>query len=206
MDEFYWERNPGAPFGLLIRIATTYLHPEVDQLEELQRRAQRPGDEEMRAFKAELRAAVSDPGQVPGDELSRHVEYEDGGPGAFLRRLWRDLYGEEPPVAARGLFAPDPELRKLGTSELLAMVPSGRVSVLRRGRALMELGRRASDDTALLPDVAVMIRDPGNRRRSTIGAVSVSQLGTAGLLAGGGGPAAALARELAAEWPAGRAV
>jgi hypothetical protein len=66
----------------------------------------------------------------------------------------------------------------------------------------MELGRRASEDTALLPDVALMIRDVGNRRRITIGAVSVSQLGTAGLLAGGGA-AAALARELAAEWPAG---
>jgi hypothetical protein len=35
------------------------------------------------------------------------------------------------------------------------------------------------------------------------GAVSVSQLGTAGLIAGGGRPAAVLARELAAQWPAG---
>jgi hypothetical protein len=106
VDEFYWERDPGAPFGLLIRIATACLHPEAEQLEELQLRARRPGDEEMRAFKAELRAAVSDPGQVPGDEMSRHVEYEDGSPGAFLCRLWRDLYGEEPPAAADGLFAP----------------------------------------------------------------------------------------------------
>ena len=40
-----------------------------------------------------------------------------------------------------------------------------------------------------------MIRDAGNRRLITVGAVSVSQLGTAGLLAGGGRPAAALARE-----------
>jgi hypothetical protein len=198
VDEFYWKRDPGAPFGLLIRIATACLHPEAGQLGELQLRARRPGDEEMRAFKAELRAAVSDPGRVPGDELSRHVECEDGSPGAFLRRLWRDLYGEEPPAAAGGLLAPDLELRELAAGELLAMVPSGRVSVLRRGRALLELGRRACDDTALLPDVALMIRDPGNRRRITIGAVSVSQLGTAGLLAGGGGPAAALARELAA--------
>jgi hypothetical protein len=43
---FCWERDPGAPFGLLIRIATAYLHSEVDQLEELRRRARRPGDEE----------------------------------------------------------------------------------------------------------------------------------------------------------------
>jgi hypothetical protein len=91
----------------------------------------------------------------------------------------------------------------LGNGELLAMVPSARVSVLRRGRALMELGRRASFDTALLEEVAVMVRHAGNRRLITVGTVSVSQLGTAGLLAGGGGPAAALAWELAAEWPAG---
>ena len=43
-----------------------------------------------------------------------------------------------------------------------------------------------------------MIRDLGNRRLITVGAVSVSQLGTAGLLVGGG-EAVALARELAAE-------
>jgi hypothetical protein len=203
VDEFYWERDPGAPFGLLIRIATACLHPEADQLGELQLRARRPGDEEMRAFKAQLRAAVSDPGRVPGDELSRHVEYKDGSPGAFLRRLWRDLYGDEPPGMGDGLFAPDPELRELDTGELLAMVSSARVSVLRRGRALLELGRRATGDTALLEEVAVMVRDPGNRRLITVGAVSVSQLGTAGLLAGGGRPPAALAWELAAEWPAG---
>lgn len=203
MDEFYWERDPAAPFGILIRIATSYLHPEVDELEALQRRAQRHDDEEMRAFKAELRAAISGPEQVPGAELSRHVQYEDGSPGAFLRRLWRDLYGDEPPAVPGGLLAPDPELRELGTGELLAMAGSARVSVLRRGRALLELGRRASFDTALLSDVAVMVRDPGNRGLMTVGAVSVSQLGTAGLVAGGGGPAAALARELAAEWTAG---
>ena len=203
MNEFYSERDPRAPFGILIRIVTTYLHPEADQFESLQWRAHGQDDEEMRAFKAELRAAVSDPGQVPGAELSRHVQHEDDSPGAFLRRLWRELYGDEPPAAPDGLFAPDLELRELDTSELLVMVPSARVSVLRRGRALLELGRRASDDTALLRDVAVMIRDLGNRRLITVGAVSVSQLGTAGLLVGGGGPAVALARELAAEWPAG---
>jgi hypothetical protein len=188
VNEFYWERDPAALFGILIRIAATYLHPEADQLELLQRRAQRHDDEEMRAFKAELRAALSGPGQVPGAELSRHVRYEDGSPGTFLRRLWRDLYGDEPPAAPDGLLAPDPQFRELATSELLVMVPSAGVSVLRRGRALLELGRRASGDTALLRDVAVMIRDPGSRRLITVGAVSVSQLGTAGLLAGGGGP------------------
>ena len=116
---------------------------------------------------------------------------------------WRDLYGDEPPGAPTRLLDADPEFRGLDTGKLTAMVPSARESVLRRGRALMELGRRASDDATLLLEVAIMIRDPANRRLITVGTVTVSQLGTAGLLAGGGASAAALARELAAEWPAG---
>jgi hypothetical protein len=125
-------------------------------------------------------------------------------PRAVVRccRLRRDLYDDGPPAAPEGLFAPGLELGELDTSELLVMVASARVSVLRRGRALFELGRGACDDTALLRD-AVMIRDLGNRRLITVGVVPVSRLGTAGLLAGGGGPAVALARELAADWPAG---
>jgi hypothetical protein len=80
------------------------------------------------------------------------------------------------------------------------MVPRTSESVLRRGRALIELGRRSAGDTTLLQQVADIIRDPENRRLITVGTASVSQLGTAGLIAGGGAPAAALARELAAEW------
>ena len=40
--------------------------------------------------------AIRDPGRLPGDELFRHVEYDDGSDEVFLRRLWRDLYGDEP--------------------------------------------------------------------------------------------------------------
>jgi hypothetical protein len=96
MDGFYWKRHPDGPFATLIRIATTYLHPEADDLESLQMLAKRENDKEMQAFKAELREAIKDPGQVPRDELLEHVQYEDGSPEAFLRRLWRDLYGDEP--------------------------------------------------------------------------------------------------------------
>jgi hypothetical protein len=96
MTGFYWQRHPDGPFATLIRISTTYLHPEVDDLESLQRLAKRENDKEMRTFKAELREAIKDPGQVPAGELSRHVHYEDGSPEAFLRHLWRDLYGDEP--------------------------------------------------------------------------------------------------------------
>jgi hypothetical protein len=56
-------------------------------------------------------------------------------------------------------------------------------------------------DPALLTEVAALIRDPANRRLITIGPVSVSHLGTAGLVAAGGEPTTALARELVAEWP-----
>jgi hypothetical protein len=83
------------------------------------------------------------------------------------------------------------------------MVPGTSESVLRRGRAMMELRHRASGDTALLQEVAAMIRDPQNRRLVILGTTSISQLGTAGLVAGGGERASALARELTAQWAAG---
>ena len=100
------------------------------------------------------------------------------------------------------LLDPDPELRALNVNELRVMVSRDGESVLRRGRALMELARRASGDAALLQEVAGMIRAPENRRLTTVGTASVSQLGTAGLVAGGGETALALARELAGEWQA----
>jgi hypothetical protein len=65
---------------------------------------------------------------------------------------------------------------------------------------MMELGRRASNDTALLQEVADMIRAPENRRLITVGSTSVSQLGAAGLVAGEGERALAVARELVEEW------
>jgi hypothetical protein len=169
----------------------------------LKQLANREDDEEMRVFKSELRQALRDPGQLPGDELAEAVEYGDGSDQAFLRRLWRDVYGGEPPGPPRGLLDPDPQFGELRTGELLAMVPQTSESVLRRGRLLLELSRRASGDPALLQQVAAMIRDPENRRLIAVGTASVSQLGTAGLVAGGGEPAATLAQELAAEWSAG---
>lgn len=99
------------------------------------------------------------------------------------------------------LLDPDLVFRDLNIDELRAMVSRDSESVLRRGRAMMELGRRASNDTVLLQEVADMIRAPENRRLITVGATSVSQLGTAGLVAGGGDVALALARQLVEEWP-----
>ena len=60
MDEdFYWKRHPDSPFAALIRITTTYLHPEADDPESLQRLAKREDRPEMRVFKAELRQAIT---------------------------------------------------------------------------------------------------------------------------------------------------
>jgi hypothetical protein len=98
------------------------------------------------------------------------------------------------------LLDPDLEFQDLNINELQVMVSRNSESVLRRGRAIMELGRRASSDTALLQEVADMIRTPENRRLMTVGTTSISQLGTAGLVAGGGERALALARELVDEW------
>jgi hypothetical protein len=53
----------------------------------------------------------------------------------------------------RGLFDPDQELQDLPLDELSAMAAAAREFVLHRGRALVELGRRASSDVALLQRV-----------------------------------------------------
>jgi hypothetical protein len=93
---FYWERHPGGPFATLISVASNYLDPENYDLEDLQRLARREGDPRMQVFKDELQQALRDPSLLPGDELFESVEYADGSDEAFLRRRWRDLYGDEP--------------------------------------------------------------------------------------------------------------
>jgi hypothetical protein len=101
MAPFYWERHPDGPFVTLIAVATTYLHPENYDLKSLKQLARREDDEEMRVFKSELREALRDPSQLPDDELWKSVEYGDGSDEAFLRRLWHELYGDEPLDAPR---------------------------------------------------------------------------------------------------------
>jgi hypothetical protein len=98
------------------------------------------------------------------------------------------------------LLDPDLEFGDLNIDELRIIVSRSSESVLRRGRAMMELGRRASGDAVLLQEVAEMIRAPENRRLMTVGTTSISQLGTAGLVADGSETAVALAAELVGEW------
>jgi hypothetical protein len=104
VNEAYWARKPRPPFATLITMAATYSHPEAydgayqDLIDRA--RSEEPGDEEIRIFKHELREALADPARLPDDELFKSVDYGDGSDQAFLRRLWRDLYGDEPLAGA----------------------------------------------------------------------------------------------------------
>jgi len=93
---FYWTRHPDGPFVTLISVATTYLDAELHRPEDLRKRAERNDDPEIRAFKAELREAILHPEQLPKGELDWNVEYDDADDEAFVSRLWKDLYGDEP--------------------------------------------------------------------------------------------------------------
>jgi hypothetical protein len=100
VNQAYWARNPKGPFATLIAVTATYCHPEAynDAYPELIERVRSaaPEDEQIRVFKEELLQALADPSRLPDNELSKAVQYDDGSSEAFLRRLWRDLYGDEP--------------------------------------------------------------------------------------------------------------
>ncbi len=102
MNETYWAKNPHGPFATLIAVAATYCHPEAYEgayTDLIARaRAAEPSDEEILTFRTELREALADPSRLPDDELFKAVDYGDGSDQAFLRHLWRDLYGDAPAV------------------------------------------------------------------------------------------------------------
>ena len=104
MNQAYWARNPQGPFATLIAVAATYCHPEAydgPMRTSLARaRSAAPDDEEIRVFRDELREALADPVGCPMTSCSRPSDYGDGSNQAFLRRLWRDLYGDEPAAGA----------------------------------------------------------------------------------------------------------
>lgn len=54
-----------------------------------------PDDAEITVFKDQLHGALRDPSQLPKDALFEAAKYDDGSDEKFLRRLWRDLYGDE---------------------------------------------------------------------------------------------------------------
>lgn len=98
MIEPYWRDNEGAPFATLLSVVDGHCHPEAGEwaYTELQRLAKDEGNEVMRRFKVELREVMADPSKLPENALFTAAQYDDGSDEAFLRRLWRDLYGDEP--------------------------------------------------------------------------------------------------------------
>jgi hypothetical protein len=101
---YYWQRDRNAPFAFFLGIISTYLHPDAgmtgDDLAEWLHYPQ-PGEEAIR-FKDEFRQLLSgELGKLPEYALFTAAQYDDGSDEAFLRRLWRELYGDEPvqPVA-----------------------------------------------------------------------------------------------------------
>lgn len=99
MTKRFWQDAPDAPFATLLGVVEGSCHPEAweDAYEHLQRIArEHPDTAEMTRFKAELRQAIQDPGQIPDGALYRAAQYDDGSDANFLARLWRDLYPGEP--------------------------------------------------------------------------------------------------------------
>ncbi|MEA5606084.1 hypothetical protein [Nostoc sp. UHCC 0252] len=78
---------------------------------------------------------------------------------------------------------PDDEFYQLSTRKLLEILEKG--LLLERGRALFVLGRRSAEDKELIDIVLKEIYDSKNRNTRTIGIVSISFLGIAGLLEAG---------------------
>lgn len=99
----YWLKDKDAPFATLLTMVGTFCDPEAgadayEELIDLARHTNRFSEKTQRRmarFKGELRRALL--GDMPPKwALSAAGGYNDGSPEAFLRRLWRDLYPDEP--------------------------------------------------------------------------------------------------------------
>jgi hypothetical protein len=92
-------RDPNSPFAFFLMVVDTYLHPEsaydVGDLAEWLREGE--PQEEVIQFKDEFRRLLSgEADQLPKGALGTAAEFDDGTDEAFLRRLWHELYGDEP--------------------------------------------------------------------------------------------------------------
>lgn len=99
MSDRFWQKNPDAPFALLLRVVETYCHPEAydeayDDLKQVVHMPER--DPAFDRFKEQLIEAIHDPSRLPEGALFRAAQYDDGSAEKFLARLWRDLYPDEP--------------------------------------------------------------------------------------------------------------
>lgn len=99
LTEKYWRNHPEAPFSVLLDTVEAYCHPEAhdEAYEDLITRVRSPeGDPAIQRFRSQLRDALRDRSALPEDALYAAAQYSDGSDRAFLERLWRDLYPDEP--------------------------------------------------------------------------------------------------------------
>lgn len=84
---------------MLLDTVEAYCHPEAydEAYDDLISRAQDPdGDDAIKPFKEQLRIALMDPTALAEDALFEAAQYSEGSDTAFLRKLWSDLYPDEP--------------------------------------------------------------------------------------------------------------
>src|ERR1700733_13236541 len=97
--DYYWQKDGDAPFVFFVGIVNAYCHPESGADEQDLAgwvHSPQPSPEVTR-FKDEFRRLLSgELGKLPEYALFTAAEYEDGSDEAFLRRLWHELYGDEP--------------------------------------------------------------------------------------------------------------
>lgn len=103
----YWLGDSDAPFATLLRVVDTYCNPAAhdEAYDELVELASRPTPtDEIATFKHQLRQVLSgDSEGLPPDALSTAAAYREASDEKFLRRLWSDLYPNEPvPTAPAG--------------------------------------------------------------------------------------------------------
>jgi hypothetical protein len=94
-----WRTDENSPFAFFLTVIDTYCHPESGyDVEDLARWLKHPEPpEEALRFKNEFRRLLSgELDQLPDGALSTAAEYDDGSDEAYLRRLWHELYGDEP--------------------------------------------------------------------------------------------------------------
>jgi Immunity protein Imm1 len=93
--------DPTAPYATVMRLIRAHCHPEVEQQAYAalcaRAAAADPADTELGVFKAEMRRLLTgELSQLPAGALDAAAEYHEGNDEEFLRRLWRDLYGDAP--------------------------------------------------------------------------------------------------------------
>lgn len=126
-SSYYWKNDQNAPFASLLRVVHRYCPPEYSDWDRLKSVAQDPArykaEDEMRRFKQELREALADPNQIPGNAahqtLYHAAEYSDTSDDRFLRRLWRELYPNEAVPGGDEEFRSDLIAIARGESELI---------------------------------------------------------------------------------------